>query len=141
MIKKNSVIGIVFVIVEIFACAASFFLLTDFCHYIGFPFTESMFFGIVQLSVLYTLTAIALLILLVALNQRITGEFFTYKAAVPSMILGAIMSFLVLGGIQDYTAIDFESSQLFTTALIYGIPIMILNIGIRIKKPTQKKPR
>ena len=130
---KRIILGVLFVVLEITLCSVAFFGLTDILKRTDFPFTDSMFMRIIVTAIVYTIISLLLLILLVAMNQRITKELFNYKLAVPSLILGALIAFFVIIFIQSQALIGADKLDFYSIVIIYTIPATFLNLGLRMK--------
>jgi hypothetical protein len=135
---KKVALGIVFILLEIAASVAAFYGLKELLELIGFPFTDNAMVGDIQLSVVYASISILLLILMVALNQRLTKELFNYKLAVPSLIIGALIAYFTIDFIRVYH-IQYEpdSFNFLMLLITYTIPILLFNFGIRIQRKTR----
>ena len=134
MIQKV-IVGILFTVLEIAVCVGSFYFLTYIFKGTDFPFSDSLFNGVMIGSAIYAVVAILLLILLAVVNQRITKERFNYKLAVPSLIVGSIIAYLIVDSMRGYRFV-YETAYFDFLMLVisYSIPITTFNIGIRIQR-------
>ena len=138
---KNTLIGLLFVLLEILICAIGFFLLSDALKGTNYPFTTNLLFATIVNTVFHTLIALSILILFAALNQRITKESFNYKFAVPFLILGVFVGYYVVDWIhfETFLKYEYESVNRLILVVSYAIPIMFFNLGIRIQTKKSKK--
>jgi len=133
--NRKIVIGIAFTVLEIVTGVASFYLLTEVLEKTNFPFTTNLFTGAIIGIATYATVGIVLLILVAALNQRITKETFNYKLAVPSLMIGSLIAYFIGDSIQPYRfKYEPEYFDFLMLVMSYSIPVMIFNIGIRFQQ-------